>query len=146
MMRRVTVTIPDAIEADLDRFLAFHDPPPPVSSVLRTALRQYLASAARVDKGRLITRVFANRAAIREIAARRRIRSVRLFGSVAKGEDGPDSDIDFLVTPDTGCTLFDVAGLQGELTDLLEAEVDVVTDGAVPADMRDRLQSESIPL
>ena len=45
---------------------------------------------------------------IREIAAKRGAHNVRVFGSVARGETKPDSDVDFLVDMEPGRTLFDM--------------------------------------
>jgi uncharacterized protein len=47
---------------------------------------------------------------ILQIAARHGARNVRVFGSVARGESGPDSDIDFLVEMEPGRSLFDLGG------------------------------------
>lgn len=65
---------------------------------------------------------------IRTIAASRGIRNVRVFGSVARGEDGIDSDIDFLVTPDDAVDLFDLALFIDEVQRLTGFPVDVVLD------------------
>ena len=56
-----------------------------------------------------------------------------LFGSYARGENGPDSDIDILVTFDKGArvSLFDHLGMIYELQDLLGKEVDLVTEGTL---------------
>ena len=53
--------------------------------------------------------------------------NVRIFGSVARGEEMPQSDIDFLVDLEKGCTLFDLGGALMKLQDLLQRKVDVVT-------------------
>lgn len=52
--------------------------------------------------------------------------NVRVFGSVARGEDGPESDVDLLVDLAPEVSLFDLARLEVELTDLLGRPVDVV--------------------
>lgn len=52
--------------------------------------------------------------------------NVRVFGSVARGEDDETSDIDLLVDLDPGADLFDLAALDRELTNLLGHPVDVV--------------------
>jgi len=53
-------------------------------------------------------------------------RSVRLFGSAARGKEHPSSDIDFLVEFDPDCSLIDVIGLENSLADLLGTKVEVV--------------------
>lgn len=61
-----------------------------------------------------------------EAAARRGVRNVRVFGSVARGEDTAESDIDLLVDIDPGVGLFAIGALEAELEELLGREVDVV--------------------
>ncbi len=58
------------------------------------------------------------------------ISNVRLVGSVARGEDTEDSDIDFLVDAAPGTTLFDMGGLHEDLEELLGVPVDIITSGA----------------
>lgn len=55
--------------------------------------------------------------------------NLRLVGSVARGEDTADSDIDFLIDAAPGATLFDIGGLHEDLEDLLGAPVDIITSG-----------------
>lgn len=70
---------------------------------------------------------------------------VRVFGSVARGEERPGSDIDLLVRFEPGRSLFDLMGLEEELGDLLGVHVDVVSEGGLkPRD--DRIRSESVLL
>lgn len=88
-----------------------------------------------------------NREAIREATKRFNAANPRVFGSVARGEDGPDSDIDILVDSLPGTTLFDLGGLQVELEQLFDGvKVDLVTTGGLRASMRDRILSESSPI
>ena len=75
-----------------------------------------------------------HREAIKAAAAANKATSIALVGSVARGDDGPDSDVDFLATFETGSSLFDLAGLQGTLEELLGAEVDVVSTGGLKPD------------
>jgi predicted nucleotidyltransferase len=72
--------------------------------------------------------------------------NVRVFGSVATGENRPDSDVDFLVDMDSGRTLFDLAGFLGDLRDLLGAEIDVVESRSIHPYIRDRVLSEAVGL
>jgi len=73
-------------------------------------------------------------------------RNVRVFGSVARGEARPDSDIDFLVELEPGRSIFDLGGLLYDLQSLLGVEVDVVTENGLRARIRDRVLQEAIPL
>ncbi|WP_147795941.1 nucleotidyltransferase family protein [Cellulomonas sp. Y8] len=66
------------------------------------------------------------RDAIVAAAGRHGMSNVRVFGSVARGEDGPESDVDLLVDLEPGVSLFDLARLEVELTDLLGRPVDLV--------------------
>lgn len=84
-----------------------------------------------------------NRQAIREATKRFNAANPRVFGSVARGEDRPDSDIDILVDALPGMTLFDLGGLQVEMEQLLACKVDVVTSGGLKPRMRDRILAEA---
>jgi predicted nucleotidyltransferase len=64
---------------------------------------------------------------VKAAAARHHGARVRLFGSVARGDEQPDSDIDFLVDFDAASSLFDLIRLTRELQDLLGRQVDVVS-------------------
>ena len=85
------------------------------------------------------------RDAIRSTAVQYNARSIALAGSVARREDTSSSDVDFLVDFLPGTTLFDIAGLQIALEDMLGCHVDVVSVSGI----RDRCQgmlAEAIPL
>ena len=60
------------------------------------------------------------------LAQARKIRNVRVFGSVARGEDNADSDIDFLIDLEPGADLLDLAALNLALERLLGYPVDIV--------------------
>ncbi|MGQ8634219.1 nucleotidyltransferase family protein [Agrobacterium sp. DKPNP3] len=84
-----------------------------------------------------------NRQAIREATKRFNAANPRVFGSVARGEDRPDSDLDILVDALPGTTLFDLGGLLEELSALLGVEVDIVTSGGLRPDIRARVLQEA---
>ena len=65
---------------------------------------------------------------ILRIAAQHGAHNVRVFGSVARGEARPDSDVDLLVELESGRSLLDLGGLLMDLQTLLGRVVDVVTD------------------
>jgi uncharacterized protein len=75
--------------------------------------------------------VEAKREAIKAAAARHHGRRVRLFGSAARGEDRPGSDVDLLVDFDSDSSLFDLIRLTRELEELLGLPVDVVSTGGL---------------
>ena len=88
----------------------------------------------------------ANRAAILRIAASHGARDVRVFGSVARGEAGIDSDLDLLVNMDADRSLLDRIALIRELREELGMEVDVVTEAALYWLLRRRILREARPL
>jgi predicted nucleotidyltransferase len=83
---------------------------------------------------------------ILEIAAKHGARNVRVFGSVARGEADPQSDIDLLVEFETGRSLLDHAGLWLELQEALGCKVDVVSDRGIKARIRERVLREAVPI
>ncbi len=83
---------------------------------------------------------------IRRIAARHGVSGIRVFGSVARGEAGPDSDIDLLVEPTSSTSSWFPAGLILDLEELLERHVEVVTERALYEDIRERVLREAVPL
>ena len=89
--------------------------------------------------------VHEQRHRILEIAARHRARRVRVFGSVARGEAGEDSDIDLLVDFDPHSSLFDLLHLTEELEQLLGHRVDVVSTGGLK-DRDETILAEAVDL
>lgn len=87
-----------------------------------------------------------NRQAIRNLPARYRAANPRVFGSVLLGTDQDGSDLDLLVDPLPGATLFDLGGLQVELEQLLGVHVDVVTPGDLPAKFRNQILEQARPI
>lgn len=88
----------------------------------------------------------SNRVAVREIALRHRVRNVRVFGSVLRGDDAEGSDLDVLVEPTGDTTLMDIAAIQVELEQLLGINVDVLTPNALPDKFRSQVVAEAIPV
>ena len=80
---------------------------------------------------------------ILRIAERHGAYNVRVFGSVARGEAGPDSDIDLLIDAGPVCSSWFPAGLIIDLEDLLGRRVDVVTADALHWFIRDHVLSEA---
>ena len=87
-----------------------------------------------------------NRAAIHAIAARHGASNLRVFGSVARGEAGPESDVDFLVDFEPGVSLLDHAGLVLDLEDYLQCKVDVGAARALKPRIRERVVADALPL
>jgi predicted nucleotidyltransferase len=79
-------------------------------------------------------------------AMRHGVTGIRLFGSVARGDARPDSDVDFLVETGAKTTPWFPAGLIVELEDMLGRRVDVVTQRGLNPDLRERVLAEAIQL
>src|SRR5436853_4355122 len=72
------------------------------------------------------------------------VKNLRLFGSVARNEAKPDSDVDLLVEFDRPTGYFGLVRLQLYLEKLLGTSVDLGTPGALRPSMRQRIQEESL--
>ncbi len=90
------------------------------------------------------SQIFAERRSdILAIAAKYRVRNVRVFGSVLRGEDTEASDLDVLVDALPGVTLFELGGLQDELQTALGVQVDLLTPQDLPDYFRDKVIGEA---
>lgn len=114
-----------------------------VSFIIET--RTYTAGQKMATKS-LSRKIQMHRDQILEIAARNGAHNVRIFGSVARGDAGPASDIDFLVEMEAGRSLFDLAGLLMDLQEALNCEIDIVTEKGLNPRIRQRVMDEAIPL
>jgi predicted nucleotidyltransferase len=83
---------------------------------------------------------------ILRIAARHGAHNVRVFGSVARGEAGPDSDVDLLVEVGSERTPFFPGGLIADLEELLGKKVQIVTQEGLHWYIRERVLEEAVPL
>ena len=88
----------------------------------------------------------SRRSEILSLAAQHGASNVRVFGSVARGEDDDASDIDILVDLEPGRSLFDLGGLLTDLKMLLGRDVDVVTEKGLRSALRERVLQEAIAL
>jgi len=86
------------------------------------------------------------RTAIIDIAARHNASNVRVFGSVARGTDALDSDIDLLVDLDEDVSLIQLIGLERDLAQLLGRSVDVVPARSLKKTIARSVLAEAIPL
>jgi predicted nucleotidyltransferase len=71
---------------------------------------------------------------------------LRVFGSVARGEDGPDSDLDLMVRLPEGAGLFAIGRFAEELEELLGVRVDVVPEGTLKKRVQARVEPELMAL
>ncbi|HEX72056.1 MAG TPA: nucleotidyltransferase [Candidatus Hydrogenedentes bacterium] len=86
------------------------------------------------------------REAILKAARRRGARSVRVFGSVARGDANETSDVDFVVCFEPGRSLFDHGGLVMDLRDLLGESVDVVDEADMRPAIKEQALKDAMPL
>lgn len=86
------------------------------------------------------------RGEILSLAERYRTGDVRVFGSVARGQNSEASDVDLLVKTRPGCSLLDLGGLLEDLQDLLGCRVDLVTEDGLKPRLRSRVLREALPL
>jgi predicted nucleotidyltransferase len=86
------------------------------------------------------------RSEILEIARRHGVKTIRVFGSVARGEAGPDSDVDFLVTVSSKTSPWFPGGLVADLEELLGRRVQVVTEPGLHTLLREHVLAEAVPL
>lgn len=87
-----------------------------------------------------------NRDAVIATAVKHGARDPRIFGSLARGEAGPESDIDLLVKMEEGRSLLDLSALIQDLRDLLGVKVDVVSEDGLYWLLRRRILKEAKPL
>lgn len=87
-----------------------------------------------------------HRDAIRRVVAAHRAKNPRVFGSVLRGEDTDDSDLDLLVDPTPQTTLLDIGAIRHELLALLGVEVDILTPKALPEKFRQSVLAEARPV
>jgi predicted nucleotidyltransferase len=87
-----------------------------------------------------------HRPTILRIATRHGARNVRVFGSIVRGDAGPNSDIDLLVELEPGRTLLDVIALEQDLEELLGRPVEVLTDGGLSPYLQERILAEAAAL
>ena len=83
---------------------------------------------------------------ILRLAAQHGARNVRIFGSFARGEAGPQSDLNILINFEPDRSLLDHVALMQDLEDLLGRKVDVVSEKALHWYIRERVLKEAIPL
>ena len=109
-------------QPEVSRLLRFHGTTP-LAKQLRTARREVIETVKAAGGS-----------------------NVRVFGSVATGQEHEGSDIDLLFRMDQPLGLMDLAGLESELGTILHADVDLVPDTNIRPTMRERILSEAVPL
>ena len=87
-----------------------------------------------------------HREKIRQLVLEAGMANPRVFGSVVRGEDNDESDLDILVDPGPGTSLLDMAGLQIQLEEVLGTRVDLLTPGGLHPRFREEALAEAAAL
>jgi hypothetical protein len=88
----------------------------------------------------------AKRADILRLAKQHGADNVRVFGSIARGDAHPNSDVDFLVDFPRNRSIFDLVGLWQDLTELLGCEVDLVVEEHPADNFMQAALEDAVPL
>lgn len=141
-----TLWVPKALRDQLDRHRKH--PRQPLHEVITLALQALERGPAPVRPGpsRLDPLVLRNRDRLMAAAAANGISRLWLFGSRARGDAGPDSDVDLLYEAQPGKTLWDVCPFALDAQDILGVKVDFVERAALKGEFRDRVAQEAVPL
>jgi len=76
------------------------------------------------------------------ILARYRVKKIAIFGSYARGEANPESDVDILVEFSERKSLLDLVGIEQELSEALGVKADLLTEKSISPYLIDRIKSE----
>ena len=90
--------------------------------------------------------VQSKREQILRLALRHGVTGVRVFGSMARGDAGPESDVDLLVEVGEEPSAWFPGGLVADLEDLLGRRVQIITERGLDTLLRDRVLEEAVPL
>ena len=93
-----------------------------------------------MTRDEVIAKLRAHRAELEAM----RVTSVALFGSVARGEAGPESDVDILVEVGGSTTYFDLARLERRVAEILQSKVDLLTREELHPALKDRIIREVV--
>jgi len=104
------------------------------------------ASSVRAHLGQLARELRRHRRRLLDAAKARGISKVRVFGSLARGDEVPNSDVDLLVDLDPGRTLLDLVGFRREAEEILRVPVDVATPDMLKERIRAEVLAEALPL
>ncbi len=78
------------------------------------------------------------------VAEKYQLNSVRLFGSYARGEARPDSDLDFVIDAGETRSLFQLGGIQADLSEAFHKKVDLLTEDSLEQDFRNRIEADEV--
>src|ERR1017187_4879914 len=127
----------------------YRQPAVPTLAALVDAAGYELVMDLRQQPGRLSKlsgRVGRRREDLIAAAAAHGVQNLRVFGSVARGQDRPDSDVDLLADLPAGLGLFGLARVQAELEAIIGAQVDLVPAQDLKPGVRARVEQELVAL
>lgn len=104
------------------------------------------ASGVRGQLGPRARKLRQHRRRLLDAARGSGVRKVRVFGSLARGEEGPSSDVDLLVDLEPGRTLLDLAAFRREAEEILGMPVDVATRDMLKERIRAEVETEAVPV
>jgi uncharacterized protein len=113
---------------------------------VRASTRPSRTTSVRGQLGPQATLLRRHRRRILDAARARGVHRVRVFGSVARGEGTPRSDVDFLVELDRGRTLLDLAAFRREAEEITGLSVDVATPDMLKDRVREEVLVQAVPL
>ncbi|WP_410951739.1 nucleotidyltransferase family protein [Pseudomonas sp. S1(2024)] len=90
--------------------------------------------------------IIENKEKIRKMAEAHRFSKIRVFGSVARGEETELSDVDFVVDPNEDANLFDLGGLVMELEEFLGTPTDVISSRSLGEKIKKSIERDGIEL
>lgn len=93
-----------------------------------------------------LERLRTQRQTLVALAAQHGAENIRVFGSVAREEDAPSSDVDLLVNMQPGRSLLDLVALKREVEDLLQRRADIVTENSLHPLIRNQVVEAALPL
>ena len=99
-----------------------------------------------VSRRTTLARVRSHAPEIHRVLADHGAANPTVFGSVARGQDDSDSDIDLLIDAEPGTTLFDLLGLQAKLERILARPVDVVLRAGLRPEIAEAARRDGVPL
>ena len=105
-----------------------------------------LARCARRYTRRMHALIERHREQLLALARRRGVTGVRVFGSMVRGGEREDSDVDLLVTLAPGISALALGGLMLDAQELLGRRVDVVTEASLHPALRDRVLADAVAL
>ena len=88
----------------------------------------------------------SKRKEILDIAQKYGATNLRVFGSMARGEGSPESDLDIIVEMEKGRSLLDIIAIKQDIEELLGRKVDIVTEASISPYIRDTVLREAVNL